>query len=85
MIPGLNKTQTLAAMAMLKLVTRGDMPESDWKFLYAQFQTLPMSQKPETRMTFEEFKAKLKGEAPAFLYDLLHKPKSPPPLDHSQN
>ena len=86
MIPGLNKTQTLVAMAMLKLVTRGDMPKSDWGFLYAQYKTLPMSEAPETRMTYKEFKAKLKGEAPAYLYHLLHhEHKSPPPLNHSQN
>ena len=73
-------------MAMLKLVTRGDMPKGDWGFLYSQYKTIPAAQKlGDDKLSYKEFKAKLKEEAPHFLYDLLYKPKSPPPLDHSKN
>ena len=56
------------ALAMLKLLTEGDLPEEDWKLLYAQ---------DESGSPFEDFKERMRKAAPAFAYHLLHEYKAP--------
>ena len=60
------------ALAMLKLLTEGDLPEEDWKLLYAQ---------DESGSPFEDFKERMRKAAPAFAYHLLREYKAPPRRD----
>ena len=56
MIPGFNKTQNLIALVFRKLLLTGDLPEADWRLLYAQ---------DKTGLTYADFKARMKREIPA--------------------
>jgi hypothetical protein len=67
--PGFNKTQSLMALSMLRLVTEGDLPEEDWKLLHAQ---------DKQGFSYEEFKARIKKAAPVFAHYIEHEYKAPP-------
>ena len=56
------------ALAMLKLLTEGDLPEEDWKLLYAQ---------DESGSPFEDLKERMRKAAPAFAYHLETSTKHP--------
>jgi len=66
--PGFNKTQSLMALSMLRLVTEGDLPEEDWKLLHAQ---------DKQGFSYEEFKARMKKAAPVFAHYIEHEYKAP--------
>src|SRR6516165_3222626 len=67
--PGFDKTQSLTALSMLRLVTEGDLPEEDWKLLHAQ---------DKQGFSYEEFKTRMKKAAPAFAHYIEHEYKAPP-------
>ena len=67
--PGLNKTQSLVALSFLKLITERDLPEEDWKLLYAQ---------DKSGVPYEAFKARMRKQAPAFAHHLEHEYKASP-------
>jgi hypothetical protein len=53
----------------LRLVTEGDLPEEDWKFLYAQ---------DKSGVPYEEFKGRMRKEAPAYATTSSTSTKRPP-------
>lgn len=66
--PPMTEEQLLACVSLKKLLTTGDMPEEDWRRLY----TNGLANNAVQGLSFENFKKKLRAQAPAYLYQVLN-------------